>query len=330
MFDNFFLVDFSKFTSNNKKFQKAKENNLFVQNFMRLLGIAMDRYKIEGLPDTVNERVVLQSLIVYGNATFFEQDGNVLCLPSTPSGKGFNLNGDPISAWVFSKNGLFNKEVDLYVKGGLNDPLLQKGTSYTQQIKNPKGVMVWDNKTRFPFIYTIWYYAQAITDALITIDQSKIWLKQPFIPVCEESLVPSVQKVFEQIEKNQKVIPLSSGIMSIDKLQLQPIGDTTSGLKSAMELVDWYEQQFRERCAITSNSQIDKKGENVLQDEIHMNDDFTDMKDNTTVEYLQEQFDFVNEMLGTNITVSSNKAEKEIEEPNKEQEEEIDNGNDTL
>ena len=315
--NDYMLIDCGKIKSRTK-LNKFKNEQLFITTFMRLFNEALNRYKITGLPDTCNERVILESLILYGCATFFNYEGNVLSLPSAPSGRGWNVYGDPLSAWVYSRNGLFNKEIDLFVKGGDNSALIKRGMS-GQISGNPVGCMVWESQNRYPFLNTIIFYAEAITDTLRTIDVNRLWLKHPFIPVCEETLIPTVKKLFNDYNNNQDFMPVSTGILDVDKFDLKNLDVSPDAIKSAIELCEWYESKFREQCGVKSNSQVDKKGENLTSTEINVNEEYTDGKDNSIVEYINTQLDFVNEMLGTSMKCVSTepvKDDKESEDDN--------------
>lgn len=315
--NDYMLIDCGKIKSRTK-LNKFKNEQLFITTFMRLFNEALNRYKITGLPDTCNERVILESLILYGCATFFNYEGNVLSLPSAPSGRGWNVYGDPLSAWVYSRNGLFNKEIDLFVKGGDNSALIKRGVS-GQISGNPVGCMVWESQNRYPFLNTIIFYAEAITDTLRTIDVNRLWLKHPFIPVCEESLIPTVKKLFNDYNNNQDFLPVSTGILDVDKFDLKNLDVSPDAIKSAIELCEWYESKFREQCGVKANSQVDKKGENLTSTEINVNEEYTDGKDNSIVEYINTQLDFVNEMLGTSMKCMSTepvKDDKESEDDN--------------
>lgn len=318
MWSNYFLLDMSR-CKNRKKLAQMQNNRLFLNVFMRLFDMAMMRYKITGLPDTVNDRVILQSLICYGNVTFFNEGESVLGLPSVPSGDGYNVNGDPVTAWVFSRNGLFNKQLKLYIEGGQNEPLLNRGSGGTT-VKEPTGFMVWENRERYPFLNQIVYYAEAIADTLRTIDVGKLWLKLPVVPVCEESIKESVTKLFKDIKSNEDIIPVSTGVMGIEKFDLKPTGDAVQNIHTAMELVDWYEMQYRALCGFKSNTSIDKKGENLIQDEVNINDSYTDTQTDTIAEYLENQLKICNNFLGTNIHVEINETMQSDKKDSKESE----------
>lgn len=307
-YDGFFMINTSYSTSM-KKIAKMKNYHTFANQFFKLCNMAYMRYKLKGLPDTVSERLILQSLLIYGNIVFMEKGGAIFALPSIPGGKGYNINGDPISAYTFSMNGNteFTKEVPLYVQGGLDSNVLNYGM-VGQKNSNNSGVLIWENKTRYPFINSVIYYASQIADTLRTIDTAKVWLKVPSMPICEEALVQSVKDVFKALKNNDEIIPVAAGVRGLEKFDLKPVGDITRNIQTATELVDWYEMAFRAECGFKSNTAIDKKGENLIADEVNINDSITDTTTDTIVEFLQSQFDRVNSIFGTNITVEINEA----------------------
>lgn len=297
-----------------KKLTKLQNNVIFTTVFMRLFNDAISRYQFKKLPDTVNQRVLLESLCIYGNVTFFDKDNSLLALPSVPSGKGYNMYGDPTSAWVFSKNGLFNQEVQLYIEGGVNAPILNKGASGLDLPLKNNGVMVWENYARFPFLNTTIYYATAIADTLRTIDVDRKWLKRPFIPVAEESLIPSINKMFDSMHNNDEIIPVSTGVLDITKFDLKPVDVSPDIVKSASELVEWYENKYRELCGVQANTQMDKKGENLISDEVHANDQYTDKTNDILIDCISHYLDIVNKQYGTDISVERVAKERGVKE----------------
>ena len=306
-YDNYFLLDMSRCKSQ-RKLAKLQNDKVFINTFMKLMDIAFMRYSFENLPDSVSERLIKQALIAYGSVVFFEKNGGVLALAGVPSGGGYNVNGDPVSCWVFARNGMLNEQIPLYIQGGDNDKILTKGNGYTVKTGSSRGVMVWENKNRFPFINYVIYYAKSIADTLRTIDVARTWLKVPSMPVCEESLVESVKDVFNRLKNNDEIIPVSSGIQTIDKFDLKPLGDITKNIQSATELVDWYDMQFRALCGFKSNTAIDKKGENLVTDEVHINDSYTDSVTEDITDFLTDQIDIVNEFFNLDIKVVKNET----------------------
>lgn len=278
------------------------ENDLAFQNeFQRLYKMAMNRWTFENLPETCNERVIQQSMLLNGSAVFFDKEDQLLSLPGYPAGGGFNIYGDPLSAWVYSWNGSFNEQVSLYVRGGLESSMLRKGNGQMTPTSS-LGVFVRENSMCYPFLRVIIYYAKAIADTLRAIDVCRVNMKTPFIITAQEEVINSVKRFFEDREKNMSYI-ISSGVFPADKIQLQPITTTNEALTSLMQLCDWYEQRFREICGIDSLAQIDKKGENLIEAEVVANDEVQEINLDASLHYIQQGLDDVNKIFGTNIKV---------------------------
>lgn len=284
----------------NKKKLATFKNNISFQNvFSRLVQDGLDRYDFEGLPETMSKRVILQSLLWYAGTVFFEKDGAIYALPGVPSGDGFNVNGDPGSAWVFSKNGMFNEEISIYLPGSDESSFLKKTNAYSVKHKL-KGVYVWENRLRFPFINQTMFFAQAISDTMRTLDVCRQNIKNPFIITAEESVVPTVKKYFETRDNNEEYI-ISSGIFDATKVQVIPLTTNSDTLSSCTELIEWYENKYRELCGVDSNSQIDKKGENLIQAELDVNNMYTEMSVQKCIDTINEGLDNVNKIFGTSI-----------------------------
>lgn len=298
-----------------QKVSKTKIKNNLVERVILAQNIetALRRYKITGCAPTMSERVILLSFLYRASCVFFKESGHVFAQPATPLG-GFNMNDEPTAVHVASKNAIINKQVNLFLKGGDESNLITK-TPSGMEIKDGSGVLVWENRTRLPFIYNVVYYSQAIADTLRTIDTGRLWIKRPFIPVMEENLVPSFYEMMDKLMANEELIPMSTGITDIQKFNALPIDGSGNGINTAKELVEWYKQQFRESCNMKSNTNADKKGENLISDEVNFNEEFTNSAEDDIINYMNEQFDFVNEKLGTNLKAEINQTTQIDETP---------------
>ena len=285
---------------NHKKKLASFKNNISFQNtFARLVLDALERYELEGLPETISERVTLQSFLWYAGAVFFEKSGSLYALPAAPSGDGFNIYGDPASAWVFSKNGVFNEEVSLFIPGSDESKFLTE----TNAINLPhklKGVYVWENKLRYPFVNYTMFFASAIADTMRTLDVCRTNIKNPFIITAEESVVPTVKKYMEQRDNNEEYV-LSSGIFDASKVSVIPLVTNSDSLNSCTELIEWYENKYKELCGVDNNGQMDKKGENLISTEITINNMYTEMSVDKCIDTINEGLDSVNKIYGTSI-----------------------------
>lgn len=291
-----------------KKMAKYKNQIEFMNVFASLCNEALERYKFEGLPDTVNERVLLESLLWYGSVGFFMKNGNVLALPGVPTA-AYTLYGDPTSMIVYGRNG-FNETIKLYIPNGDDSVTVRTSTNGVAP-EEGTGVWVRENKMVFPFMNYCIEYADKIADTLRTLDTTRCNIKRPYVVVAEESIVNSVKSFFNKRDANEEYI-INSGVFPADKIKLLPFDTNPENLRDCTMLVEWYYNQFRQLEGIKAPSTVDKKAQ-VSVPELNRDEDVTTTKQETVTEYLQKQLDFVNEKLGTNIRVISNniKIEKE-------------------
>lgn len=295
----------------NKKLRKLE--NAYTQQlvFVRLANTALSRYHIEGLPETISERTVLQSLLWYGSVVFFKKDSQIFALPGVPTGDGFNIYGDPGSAWVFSRyNGKMFDSVKLYIPGS-DEAVFLKQLIGSEQTGRPAGVIVWENSMRYPFINTVLYYSQKIADCYRTLDITRYWLKRPLILTGPEESAESVKKVIEDMGENPNGVYLSEALGVTKATQLLNTNANGQNLTDITGLLEWYESQFKEQCGIDSNTQMDKKGENLIRDEITVNDQIQSIHIDETVNEIQKWLDVVNKFFGFSLTVEKGEALKD-------------------
>lgn len=289
--------------------QLAKwQNEVALQNiFSRLVERALSRYDIEGYPETVNGRVLRMSLLFHGSVGFFEREGNVLALPALPNAN-VTLYGDFKSMWVYGRNG-FNEEIPIYVPGGADSKLVNEGVGSVNLGKNPRGVWIRENMQAYPFINYCIEYAEKIADAYRVLDINRHHLKIPYIIVAEEQVIPTVKAAMDALDDNVNYI-VSSGIFPVDKVNVidTPTGPDT--LKATTDLIEWYYNDFDRLCGKNSNSNPDK-AERLLVDEVNANNESTESDKANFLDYLQEQLDFVNEMMGTAMRVVELKGDDE-------------------
>lgn len=312
-YGSYFLIGFGGIPKTKKQLNRL-QNCLVSQNiFFRNCETALNRYKFNGLPDTVSERVILQSLFAYGCVCFFEKSGQLLALPAAPTGDGYNIYGEPLKAWVFSRNGNLNEEIPLYIDGGYNSGILTQGSLMTDRGSTARGVMVWESLSRYPLINEALFYTDRIADTLRTLDVNRKWLKRPFIPVAEDSVIPSVIEMLKHIEANEDLIPVDTGVMDITKFDMRPVEVTADTINSVVSLCEWYENKYREICGIENNGQVDKKGENLIQAEVDTNNEYTDLSIERILPVIEKHLDNVNTMFGTHITVERKMEKNENE-----------------
>lgn len=304
--DNIFCIDTSK-SMTQRKLADMKNKQVFINEFMRNLHDSLKRYSFDGLPDTISERVLKESLLYYGTAFFFEKQGNLLCLPGTPDGSGLNVYGDFGGAYVFGSNG-FNERISVFLPGSDESGFLKKTNGGTV---TGKGVMVRENINMYPFINYAIYYAERQSDTLRKIEVAQSNAATPYLIVCKDAAMKNtIVSTFNDRNRNMPAI-LLSGVFDTQSIELFPFDISADAIKTMSETYDWYCSHFRELCGTKNSTSIDKKGENLLNAEININDEYTDAQADKAVETIQKGLDDVNKIFGTNITVTSYQQERE-------------------
>lgn len=293
---------------NRNKMRKWENDIQYQITFIRLVNEALQRYKIEGLPDTISQRVVLQSLLWYGCIVFFEKDSGIFALPGVPTGSGFNIYGEPGSMWVYSTmNGQYNKEISVYIPGSDEQSFLKQLIG-SRQTGKPTGVVVWENKMRYPFISTVWFFAKCIADCYRTLDITRYWLKRPLLLSGPEEYSESVKKIIDDLAENPSAVYIKEMMGVKNSTQLFNTNANGQNLQDVTGILEWYESKFRELCGLDSNAQMDKKGENLITAEITVNDQYQQMNLNKVLDEIQSGLDNVNKFFGLSLSVSQDKA----------------------
>lgn len=302
------LGDTSQMTQ--KKLAKFKNNTVFQNIFARLAKKALARYRFEGLPETVNDRVLRQALLFHASVCFFEKEGNLLALPAMPD-SNLTLYGDFKACWVYGRNG-YNAKIPLIVHGGADSALVNKGYA-GMKTGAGKGIWVRENELVYPFVnYCIWY-ADMIADTFRTLDVTRKNIKRPYIISAEEQIIPSVKRFFENKDNNEEYI-ISSGVFPADKISVLPFDTNPENIKSATDLIEWYMNDFDSMCGKNSNGNPDKK-ERLLVDEVNSNNETTQTNVQDILDFMQWQLDDVNKEFGVNIKVVKEEPPEEDADP---------------
>lgn len=289
-------------SATNKKINKYKNMTTFQNVFIHNMLTALDRYYIDGIPDTCSQRVILQSLLWYGKVLFFERESNIYALPCVNASDGFTVYGEWRSAFWVGLNGMSEK-VELAIPGDTN--FLQRiVTGGSRPIAVEDGVLVRANSLMYPFINYVWQYSDYEADSLRTLDTARNHLKHPYIITAEQSVVPSVKKWLADTKDNQDAI-VSSGIFPADKVSIQDLGVSADMVTSVTSLYDWYDANFMGLCGIGHNNGIEKKGENLVTAEIGIDNESDNTNLNMEMDYIQMGLDTCNDRFGLNMKVKS-------------------------
>ena len=299
-FDSMFNIPIDLSGNKNRRKLNEYRNNLTFQVvFAEQMEHALNRYDIEGLPETMSKRVILQSLIWHGSVVFFKKDGQIFALPGVATDE-FNIYGEPGFAEVFSLNGKFNERVKLYIPGTDMSEFL-KAYDFVDIGGEPNGVILWENKERFPYIYSIIKSSLEIADTYRTLDICRANIKNPQVFYGEESMQKTVERYLEMRESNANAGFISTGILEADKLKVVPFDPKGTSLSDVTALIEWYDNKMKERNGVKNNSQMDKKGENLVEAEVDVTDESTKKNASDVVDYLNEGLEIVNEFTGLSL-----------------------------
>lgn len=303
----------------------AMKNRIEFQNIFASMAneATHGRYRIENLPESCNERVVLQSLLWYGSVCFFKKAGQIIALPGLPT-NNFTLNGDPSHCIVYGRNG-YTETIKLFIQNGENSELVRSVVG--GGVENFDGTGVWcrENEMAYPFIFYVIDFAEKIADTYRTLDVTRANIKRPYVVTAEESIVESVKSFFNKRDNNEEYI-ISSGIFPADKINLLPFDQNPENIRDCTQLIDFYYAKFREMESISSApATIDKKAE-VTIPELNQNAGAQQAIASAVSNVLQRELDFANKCFGTNMRVVSNveeqkqEADKMVDEIRKENE----------
>ena len=282
-----------------KKIAKWKNNASFFNQLMRCINIALHRYRIKGLPDTIKERPLKRALLYHGSVVFFEKGGNLFALPGGGMAD-INIYGDPGTGWVYGANG-FNEEIKLAIPGGDISSFVRQDISGVSLSKTAKGVLVRENYMQYPFINYAVETAAAISDTMRTLDVVRKNIKHPYLITAEQSVVGTVISYFNKRDNNEDYI-VGSGVFPADKIKVFPLDQNPECIKTATDLIEWYWNLFYELCGFNSNSNPDKKAQ-LTTVEINSNNDAIALQAASTIESMNEDLELVNKIHGTHITV---------------------------
>lgn len=283
------VADTSLTNKQKKRLRSAWEND----NIFRLLAahyIGITFYTMgdlalengEDLPEGIDPWAVKMSLIQ--NGCFFlrnkvlqsgKEYPGVYAQSGYPIGI-FNINLAPLKGFVTNLNGSEGQEIDLYVptKNSPGAGIGQGG----QVSRNPSGVIIWDNAMRIPAILYALKFAYYIADSYRTLDKTRTQLKVPIIfTVPSKNLANDINNIYDSADLHEQYVVQDESLNQINKVELFETNTNGQNLKDVTGLIQWYDAQFLKMRGIKTNSQMDKKGENLQTAEITIDNMITEI-----------------------------------------------------
>ena len=252
--------------------------------YFKLKELATGMFKWDGLPDTIPERCLEETLFERGFAIFFvDPTAGYLALRGAAS--GLNVYGDPAYYQPISPVASF--------------PVM----------KASDAVLIRNNYDRYPTAQTAWRYASALYDLDSTRDVNLQAQKTPYILAGEQSERKSLQTIFEKIRRNVPVMYTPKSLTNLaNKIQvLKTDAPFVAGSIQDMKITIMNEYLNMVGLAIS-----DEKRERRTDDEIFQFNRKANAFANTFLKPRKEACEEINLKFGLNVSVSLAVDEAEI------------------
>lgn len=243
--------------------------------FFKLKELATGMFKWNGLPDTIPERCLEESLFERGFVIFFK---------------------DPVMGYLALKGTAIGK--DVYGDPSFFQPI--SPTAAFPIMKAKDVVMIRNNYDRYPTAQTAFRYASSLYDLDSTRDVNLRAQKTPYVIAGEESEKRTLQTIFEKISRNVPVIYTTKVLTNLaSKLQvLKTDAPFIAGSVQDMKITILNEYLNMVGLAIS-----DEKRERRTDDEIFQFNRKANAFANTFLKPRQEACDEINRKFGLNISV---------------------------
>ena len=223
---------------------------LFMMYRQQIIKLAMNRFKWINLPPTCNERYLEMTLLFQGIAT--------IAFPSKQRGTFYSTQ----VAQMSPPNVYDNPTKWLSV--GNN--------GWRFKCSNRNGVIVWDNRARYPLMQMVDIWARELVDIRRTKQLNRMHVKTPYLIKCSPEQEQQAENIYKQMAGGEPAIITTTGIENIDidviKTDVPYLGEELT----AEEINTW--QQIYQMLGIEN---LTFKAERMVQDEVNKRDEPSDL-----------------------------------------------------
>ena len=223
---------------------------LFMMYRQQIIKLAMNRFKWVNLPPTCNERYLEMTLLFQGIAT--------IAFPSKQRGTFYSTQ----VAQMSPPNVYDNPTKWLSV--GNN--------GWRFKCSNRNGVIVWDNRARYPLMQMVDMWARELVDVRRTKQLNRMHVKTPYLIKCSPEQEQQAENIYKQMAGGEPAIITTTGIENIDidviKTDVPYLGEELT----AEEINTW--QQIYQMLGIEN---LTFKAERMVQDEVNKRDEPSDL-----------------------------------------------------
>ena len=257
-----------------------KNNVTYLHYYYLLKELAINMYKWEGLPDTIDERFLELTLFENGYGVYFNDDviGN-LFLQCTIGGQ-LNLYRIPINRMAYSVG----------------------NNSYHKYLTEKDSVIVFNNYLHTTTHISIDMFAQKLYNISRTIDVNINAQKTPILITCDDKQKMTFKNAYQQYEGNE---PFIFGYKGFDKEAFQVLQTDAPFVADKLSIEKnriWNEAML---FLGINNNNMDKK-ERQISDEVNSNLEQITMSRMVGLNSRKQGADQINRMFGTNIRVEYN------------------------
>lgn len=228
----------------------AYNSQMFLMFRQQIIKLAMNRYKWVNLPSTCDERYLEMILLMQGIAT--------IAFPKKLPGRFYSTQVAQMSPPNVYDN------PTKWVSIGNN--------GWRFSASNMNGVIVWDNKARYPLMQMVDMWARELTDIRRTMQINRLHVKTPFVIKCAPEQEQQAVNIFKQISGGEPAIIVTNGYQNIDIDVIQTGVEYLGEQLNAQELNTW--QQVFQTLGI---SNLSYKAERMVQDEVNKREEQSDI-----------------------------------------------------
>ena len=223
---------------------------LFMMYRQQIIKLAMNRFKWINLPPTCNERYLEMTLLFQGIAT--------IAFPSRQRGTFYSTQ-----VAQMSPPNVYDNPTKWFSVGN---------NGWRFKCSNRNGVIVWDNRARYPLMQMVDMWARELVDVRRTKQLNRMHVKTPYLIKCSPEQEQQAENIYKQMAGGEPAIITTTGIENIDidviKTDVPYLGEELT----AEEINTW--QQIYQMLGIEN---LTFKAERMVQDEVNKRDEPSDL-----------------------------------------------------
>ena len=283
------------------------ERAAYIMWSRQLTNLAINRFKWEGLPETIDIRFMELTLFYKALSVFYYNNDLNAYLAVQGSGTGYmNYLQNPVSFNIITAGGDFAGDRTQQFQSPNFISAYNPAINYEEVGKDPKqtGIPIWANYLRTPDIDVVNLYARRFAMVDRTIEINTISARQPKILKANQANQLTLTNIARQQNQGAEVIVINSEAISVDDIEVL---DLSIDAKQLTELSLMKTRWWNECMGLwgIDNSNQDKK-ERLVSAEVDANNGQTDSFRLIQLNARRQACEWINKVHGLNISVDFN------------------------